>query len=133
MHAGVLATGGDGYGVVNVHGEAVSSAVSAGIRVNADGTIDSRKGAGPTYAQVDAATDWIFPPSKASKRTYHVKMNVNPSSMLGDTMQAWIEIDGDKEWWHVSSGLNRNYQIEISADGGTTTLSTGAAQDISVP
>lgn len=114
-------------GTVTVSGETVTSSGSAGIRVNTDGTIDSRKGSGPTYAQIDASTDWIIPNSASGIKTYHVRLDINESNMhaSSDSMNTWLEINTAREWWHVSSGLTRNGTLRVSDDGGSTDLDTG--------
>lgn len=113
--------------VVTISGEVISSANSAGLRINTDGTLDSRKGSGPTYAQIDGTTDWIIPNFAASQKTYHVRFDVTESNMNAgsDLMNTWLLLDQEREWWHVFSGLTRNGSLRISDDGGSTDLDSG--------
>ncbi len=121
-------------GVVTLSGEAIVSTVSAGMRINTDGTVDSRRGSGPTYAQIDGATDWIIPNSAASLRTFHVRLDIVESNMHAgsDLMNEWIELSQNREWWHIFSGLTRNGTLRISDDGGATDLDS-AAYSFQVP
>jgi hypothetical protein len=116
-----------GETIVNLDGEFISSAVSAGMRIRTTGIVESRKGAGPTYAQIDNATDWIIPNSASALRTFHVRLDITESNMNAgsDLMNTWIELNVDREWWHVFSGLTRNGTLRISDDGGSTDLDTG--------
>ena len=116
-----------GPAIITLSGEAITSAGSAGLRVNTDGTIDSRKGSGPTYAQIDAATDWIIPNAASGGKTYHFRLDINETNMDAgsDLMNVWIELTGPLEWWHIFSGLTRNATLRVSDDGGSTALDTG--------
>lgn len=119
---------------VNLDGESITSSGSAGFRVNTDGTIDSRKGAGPTYAQIDPDTDWIIPNFASGDKTYHIRYDVIESNMDpgSDLMNVWLEINVNREWWHITSGLTRNGTLRVSDDGGSTDLDSGT-YSITVP
>jgi len=132
----ILATAGIAFdlGVVTVTGATITQTLtgSVGLRVNAGasagvaGTTDSRKGTGPTYAQINPGNgDWIRPEGAQNRRTFHVKLLITESNMFGDTMNAFITLDQDREWWHVTIGLTRNGTLSISDDGGSTDLDSG--------
>ena len=116
-----------GVSIVTLRGEVINSSGSAGLRIRTTGIMESRTGAGPTYAQIDAATDWIIPNAASSARTFHVFLVIVESDMHAgsDLMNTWIELDQDREWWHVLSGLTRNSTLRISVDGGSTILESG--------
>ena len=128
---------GGGFGTATISGETVTTtdtpigSLFAGIRVNIDGTIDRVNGddgaGGPTYTQIDSATDWIIPNTAATKRTYHFRLNKNS----GDTLDAgstaittWVELTSTLEWWVEHATLDQDYNatLLVSSDGGSTTI-----------
>ena len=126
-------------GVVTVSGEIITKAGSnpvAGVRFNTDGTIDKLTdvdGGTPVYAQIDSATDFIIPNVAVSKRTFHVQATLNAESGGGNktgTLLSWLEISTAREWKIErpsgdGSGISAwDLDIEISDDGGSTTLDT---------
>ncbi len=76
---------------------------SAGVRVNADGTVDGVtyiNGGAPNGIQVSAATDWIIPNAIANG-DYDVRM-VSPTgaalTTLAATENTWIALSADRLW-----------------------------------
>ena len=129
--------------VVTVSGQTVievGSEPSAGVRFNTDGTVDSytnENGSSPTYSQIDASTDWIVPNSAASDKTYHVRATLNSESGGGTKtgpLGVWLELNTNLLWFierlsGAGSGTSEwDLDIEISDDGGTTTLDTALYQ-----
>ncbi len=114
-----------------------SRTATAGIRFNADGTMDSLINV--TYSQIDAATDWIFPNEGASS-DFDVRVtNVvwNSAATGFDTEAAsedtWIDLGSARTWSiqdTTSSAVGNkdvNFDIEIRDNAGTT-VATGAYQ-----
>jgi hypothetical protein len=121
--------------VVTVSGEIIQSddpTPEAGVRFNIGGTID--KNQGTSYSQIDAVTDWIIPNAAASKKTYHLRATLNAESGGGNktgTLNTWLELVTTREWKiERLSGQGAgtsiwDLDIEISDDGGSTTIDTG--------
>ena len=134
----IMASGGGPK--VNLDGEALISDVSAsractaGIRVNADGTID--KLVHLTYTQIDVATDWIIPNAAASSDydvritgvTFNTGTVFDAAAAVEDT---WIDLGSDRLWSiddNDSSATDNHdvsFTIEIRGPGGAT-LASGA-------
>lgn len=111
-------------GVVNKSNP--GGAVWHGIRCNADGTLDERGAASGAYAQIDSAADLIRPVS-TYVGTYHVKLHVNSGSLAGggSAEDTWIAVSTAPEWFCQDGGSSvqaANCTLEISANGGSTTL-----------
>ena len=128
-----------GTGTVTVSGEpiaTISATPFAGVRVASNGIISKIGGTvgSPTYTPVDTATDWIAPPGAAAKRTFHVQATLNAESGGGTkvgSLGSWIEITTNHDWTlerlaGAGSGTSTwDLDVEISDDGGSTTLDTG--------
>jgi len=95
-------------GTVTLSGEGIGDSQSAqaaiaGIRFNADGTVDKREAG--VYTQIDSATDWIIPLVKASVN-YDVRVtNVTATGGLAGfnfvsaaSEDTWIDLGSDREW-----------------------------------
>lgn len=129
----ILSAGGS-VGIVTVSGEVITDSqadpgpADAAVRFKTDGTVEKYESF--SYTQIDAATDWIIPNLAASKRSYVVKATelgqTGTGSRTGPTLGSWHALTTNREW-KVSrtSGVGSatwDLTIEISADGGTTTL-----------
>ena len=104
---------------VALSGEAITAndnmgSVTAGIRVNSDGTID--KNVKLVYTQIDAATDWIIPNGSAPD-DYEVRVAAPPP---GDAFSASPGTDGD--WFALTS--NREWSV-LDSNSGPTNKATG--------
>jgi hypothetical protein len=120
--------------VVTVSGEGISDSApngtrtaTAGVRVNSDGTID--KLVDTTYSQIDSSTDWVIPNSYSG--TYHVKFTkggLDPAP-TGGTLDTWLALSSSYLVYYDESAddtLNGGtITVEISDDGGSTTLDSG--------
>ena len=117
--------------------EHTTGTLSAGIRINNDGTIDEylfgHAGAGDEWNQLFASTDWIIPNSGVGLETWHVKLDHNSGDPLdgsSDTDGSWIALGTSKQWYitrinALGDGLSTaNVTLSISKDGGTTTEAT---------
>ena len=143
MHLIAAAVGRKFPGLVTLSGEWINDARSsgprAGVRINMDGTVDSRKGPEGTevYAQIDASTDWIIPNESASG-LYEVKMEENaqgggastgllfssPDSDTTKGLSTWYALTEDREWsvrhGHPSQVATWDIQCSIRFNGGAT-------------
>ena len=98
---------------------------TAGIRFNADGTVDKREGG--TYTQISSTTDWISPNGLA---TSDYEVRYTSASKAFDTEAAaedtWIALGSNREWNLSASGdvdgLTCTFEIRI----GGVTQDTGA-------
>ncbi len=101
-------------GTVTLSGENIESVWTdeVGIRVNADGTIDSKKGA--TYAQIDAGTDWIIPNGDAS--SLH-EVRVTSVTDTGGCVCGWESAAAADDTW-ISLGSNRQWSVKGAGSGG---------------
>jgi len=130
---GILKTA-DASSVVTLSGQVVTNIdspapVSASIQIRSTGGVF--RGLDGAYAQVDTSTDWIIPNSAASgPGTYHVRATLNSSSGTATrtgTLGSWEALTSTRTWelTKTSTGTATwDLDIEISDDGGSTTLST---------
>lgn len=101
-----------GGSVVTLSGETVEHSVSspsnaiAGIRFNADGTVDRVVGGTPT--QVDSATDWVIP-NGAAPGAYEVRF----TSLTGDAPTV-TDSTAEDAWYPFSSG---NFYLSLQEFG----------------
>jgi hypothetical protein len=121
--------------VVTVSGQAVSNTdgpgpVAAQIRFTSTGIV--QRGLGGSYAQVDSATDWIIPNSaSAGPGAYHIRATLNAQTGSGTrtgTLGSWLALTSTRTWElsKPTAGIATwDLDIEISDDGGSTTLDTG--------
>lgn len=121
--------------VVNLDGEGAFGActwtsnaiTTVGLRVNSGGTVDRHRNGG--WAQIDALTDWIIPPSASSAKTYHVKGDWAGDSLLAGSSAtgSWVPV-ADSPYWLLrdttadDGAKTGTLTLSISDDGGTTTL-----------
>ena len=114
-----------------VDGASTYDATTSTFRFNTDGTLDEGSqinGAGISYVQVDAATDWIIPNSLASS-DYQVRV-VN---IVGDAFTAeaaaentWIDLGSAREWTLVHADVagtdtvNFDFELRVGGAGGAT-------------
>lgn len=99
----------------------------AGVRVNADGTIDKITGdaSSPTYTQIDAATDYVIP-NGAVTGNERFRCTDNNTNLDSGTTGSWLA--APQEWYITHGGLpakQLDIDIEISILGDTTTDDTG--------
>lgn len=134
MLLGILLRGGAKY-VLTLTDATITHAVidpadaTAGVRFQTDGTLDRVQGATPT--QINSTTDWVIPNNAAG--TFHVKATEVSWGGAGTrvgTMGSWVELGTIvRNWYLFYDGAVSNEQwvidIEISDDGGTTTIDTG--------
>lgn len=105
-------------------GFAIQPAVAiAGVRVNADGTIDKITGtvASPIYTQIDSATDWVIPNGNATGDE-RFKCTDNNANLDAGTTGSWLA--APQQWYitrAVASIKNFDIDIELSILGDTTT------------
>jgi len=130
---GILKTA-DAGSVVTLSGQVVTNIdspapVSASIQIRSTGGVF--RGLDGSYAQIDTATDWIIPNSAASgPGTYHVRATLNASSGTATrtgTLGSWLALTSDRTWELEKTAIGTStwdLDIEISDDGGSTTLST---------
>lgn len=104
----------------------------AGIRVNADGTID-RYTAENGYEQIDSSTDWIIPNGSASG-DYDVRVTsvFPPGSFTSSpgTDGDWFALSSNREWLLSLTGSSGDsdevtFTLEIR-DGSDVTQDTGS-------
>jgi hypothetical protein len=99
----------------------------AGVRVNADGTIDKITGnaSSPTYTQIDAATDWVIPNGGATGAE-RFRCTDNNANLDFGTTGSWLTAG---QQWYITHGTlpakQLDIDIEISILGDTTTDDTG--------
>ena len=93
-------------GIVTVSGESISdiqvlTTATAGVRFNADGTID--KNVTGVYSQIDSGTDWLIPNAAAPSlyQVYAAYTGVAPSGAATNT---WLDLTSNREWTVVNSG-----------------------------
>ena len=115
-------------GVVTVSSESVVAGTGevAGIRYNADGTVDNNIDG--VYTQVNSSTDWIIPNSAASS-AYQIRATLNSGDTPDGTLGSWLALSSNREWTLTSTG-SCSLNIEIGYGGvaessGTVTLSSG--------
>ena len=98
---------------------------TAGIRINADGTIDKRAGA--VYTQINAATDYIIP-NGADKSTLRFRCTDNNANLDAgsDATGSWLT--APREWYITATSeiKSLDIDIELSIDSGATTYDIGA-------
>jgi len=125
--------------VITISGEHVSQIVglgtkTAGIRINTDGTIDKRQGAG--YSQIDAGTDWVIPNGAAKTTTEFRIVDVVWNTGFGFYVEAaaedtWIDLLAGALEWSVRDSSSTpagnkdvDFVLEVRPSGGAT-LDTG--------
>lgn len=102
------------------------STAKAGIRINADGTIDKLVTA--AYTQIDSATDWIIP-NGADKSACRFRCTNSGDSLApgADSTASWLS--APCEWWveeiAAEGSKSLNISVEISIDTGSSTHDTG--------
>jgi len=122
-------------GVVTLSGEDVydsqlDKTAVAGIRVNADGTID-RYTEFTGFVQIDSGTDWIIP-NGAADSTYDVRVtNVVGDPFTTDPVadDVWINLGSARTWTiqdpNSAAGFKLvTFDLEIRKDGGAPLAST---------
>ncbi len=98
----------------------------AGVQFLTDGRKQSVEGFGSTpYVDRDVSTDWVIP-NNTFTGTYHIRgtLNSGPPPNTG-TLNVWEALTSNRRWENVETGdsiTSSNITIEISADGGSTTL-----------
>jgi len=113
--------------VVTVSGETISHTVSqpsdavAGIRWNADGTVDKKVGG--TFSQIDASTDWIIP-NGAGDSSYEVRHTFTSGASFtteASAVNVWIALGSDRLYELLEGGESTQTRVcvfEIRKDGG---------------
>ena len=113
--------------VVTVSGESINDTVSqptdaiAGVRWNADGTVDKKEAL--TFTQIDSGTDWVIPNGAASS-----DFEVRYTALTGDAFttaaaaeDTWIDL-GSARLWEIRSdagdNLSNSSTFEIRKNGG---------------
>lgn len=97
-------------GAANVNGTTY-----AGLRLNADGTMDQRT----AFATYSSKGTWVTP----IVTTQVFSVYFDSVGVTGtDPQEEWIQIGNGtaREWWHNSSTLNRAFTIYLSFDPGKT-------------
>lgn len=107
-----------------------------GFRWNSDGTIDRTTNGGLTWSQINASTDWIIPNSETSAESCVIRFTEFSASAQWQYLTGGTLVDGST--WHALTSNRTIYgnsstgaeatcvlTVEISADGGSTTLDSG--------
>ncbi|KPK66547.1 MAG: hypothetical protein AMS21_01955 [Gemmatimonas sp. SG8_38_2] len=103
-------------GTVNVTGT-----THAGLRLNADGSMDQRT-ANITYS---AKGDWVTPTVTSQEFSVYF----SSAGVVGtDAQNTWLQIGNGtaREWWHNNSGLDRAYTIYLSFDNTRSGATIGS-------
>lgn len=101
----------------------------AGIQIMGDGTfLEINGGSNTDTVQHAATTDWIIP-NIASTRGFHVQCVPSGSSVDGGSaaINTWLAVSTDPKWFYSDGGgqpKTGTWDINISDDGGSTTLAT---------
>ena len=95
----------------------------AGVRINADGTIDKITGnaSSPTYTQIDTTTDWVIP-NGAATGDERFKCTDNNANLASGTTGTWLA--APQQWYITHGGAIEkllDITLEISILGDTTT------------
>lgn len=92
----------------------VNGTTYAGLRLNADGSMDQRTG-NITYSQKGR---WVTP--DVTTEVFSVYIGVLGAEVTGDVTNTWLQIGNGtaREWYHNFSTLNRAYTIYLSFDPG---------------
>ena len=117
-------------GTVTLSGETITeadtpvTALFSGMRVNSDGTIDKKTGdsgaGGPTYTQIDAATDYVIPNSASGGLKFKLSQNSGDTlDVSSDALDAYLPASGNPEWYFQEEVLSRtgNFTLSASYDG----------------
>lgn len=121
-------------GKVAISGESISGsdANPVGIRINTDGTIDSR--ANGSYTQIDSTTDWIIP-NGAANSDYEVRItNVVWTQGSAFTTEAatedtWIDMSAAREWSVTDTNPSSPGIQDVTFDLEIRYGSSGSAMD----
>ena len=134
----MMATSAPSY---NLDGQVISDTstsrtCTAGVRFNADGTVDQLTNA--TYAQIDPNGDWVTPNHHANEdHDVRITNVVWTSGAAFDTEAAaedvWIDLGSNREWIVIDSTSSAagvkivDFDVEIR-DAAGTTVATGSYQ-----
>jgi len=136
MHPLALAIMGSGVGIVTVSGEDVEATASfpqnaiAIIRFNQNGTVD--KVVNGVSEQVDAATDWIIPNSKApgNYQIRYTNHSGTPLTSAPGNEDEWVALsDGDAAYRLVQAlggSAAASFTIEIRRGGSGSAIASGS-------
>ena len=115
-----------GGAILTLTGETIESENSAGaiagVRINADGTVDQN--IDNQFFQINADTDWIIP-NAAANDSYQVRATVLSGSLSSGTVDEWLDLDDDRPFSVVATPGNTTtatIRIEIGI-GGTAIVS----------
>jgi len=117
----------DGHTVT--HSVSNGSTAEAGVRLNADGTVDQNVGG--TYSQIDAVTgDWRNGLPENGEYARFTRTLGDSSDFTG-TLGSWTAISTNPEifYQHANNDTERDgtYTIEIATDsGGTNIVASGS-------
>jgi len=115
----------------------------AGIYVYGTGTYVGkiRKREGTTYTVIDGTTDWVIPNSSGSDTNYDIKCTITADvgGSSGFTINSgtgtWLQLGGFTRSWGVQAdgpygadSRDITFTLEISDDGGSTTLDSASYQ-----
>lgn len=117
----------EALGVVTLSGHTISGDTDALLRLKSDGTVEEFETNPGSFVQIDAATDWIIPNSFASG-VYAVRFTKNSGDdPTTGTLNTWQTLDNDRTIGFSSAvtALSCELTVEISADGGTTVITSG--------
>lgn len=139
-----------GGGTVTLSGETVNRDGTldvVGIYVygsssGSQGQVDKREGS--TYTQIDTTTDWVIPNSAAGDG-YHIKCTItsdiggDPGFTGGSGTGSWLSLTGvTSRFWiaeppgpYGADSKDITFTLEISDDGGSTTLDSASYRIIS--
>lgn len=98
----------------------------AGIRVNADGTIDKREGS--TYTQIDAATDWAIPNGSVTGNEEFFCTD-NNANIDGGSDATGVWASPPLEWFVANATAvpkSLSLTLQIRAKSGASALDSGA-------
>ena len=112
-------------GETGINGSQPGGTSNAGVRMNADGTVD--KLVDTVYSQIDTATDYIIPNS-AVKTAIRFRATNNGDALDAGSSATGSWLSAPCEWYVETSGVpvNLDVDVEISIDSGSSTHDTGA-------
>ncbi len=95
-----------------------SADTESAYRVKSDGTVTAiTSAAGENFYE-----NWVTPPAAAGAASFSVRATLNSGSLASGDVDTWDALTSTRTW--NVTGTNANLTIEISDDGGTTTLSS---------
>jgi hypothetical protein len=114
----------------NLHNSRTDATCSAGVRLNADGTVQYMTPAGAWTAATVPTGEWLG----TGGRDYWVRCTVNSGTLDVGTTSSWLSLDTDRLFNEVqaTAGVDTaNITLEIAADSSGSEVLATAVFDIS--